>query len=211
MRWTVLVFALIALGAGACSSPVTPYPFHYLVVGYLKIVAALADAAGNPLGVRALYGPDSVKVRLLGTADSTRTVSGQYLFRALNGTYETSAEVAGVPTDSTRIFQVRDADQALTDTLVVRRSGDLKAAPNPFTVQTAIAFTLAADANVTIQISTLAGTRVRTLASRSFTAGPWVLNWDGTDDTAAAVANGWYVATLTTASERRAEVIVKGP
>src|SRR5438874_12289034 len=157
MRRAVLAILLLALAAGACSSPVTPYPFHHQLLGWLKVEATLSDAGGVLLGIRMLTVPDSVKVRLLGANDSTRTITGQWVFRTINGTYEGAAEVAGVPTDSTRAILIQNLDIATTDTLKVRRTGDLHATPNPFTTATSLTFALPANDDVSLRIVTLAG------------------------------------------------------
>jgi hypothetical protein len=209
-RTTRVALAALALLAASCSQPVRPYPFEYLLLGYLHVVAQLADPIGAPTGLRALTDADSVKVRLLGDGDSTRTIDGQYLFRARNGNYSATSEVGGVPTDSTRAIRIQDVDILTTDTLKVARRGDLDSAPNPFTTETRLEFGLAADDSVTIEVVTLAGTRVRSL-SGNFPAGLSSVIWDGLDDAGQPAANGWYVVTFVSSTEKRLDVVIKEP
>jgi flagellar hook assembly protein FlgD len=72
-----------------------------------------------------------------------------------------------------------------------------------------LSFQLAADAHADIGVYDLSATRVRVLASRIFTAGSHQLIWDGKDDAAAAVRDGMYWVLLQTASETRAELVLK--
>jgi hypothetical protein len=209
-RWSRAALAALALLGASCSQPVTPFPFEYLLLGYLHVVAQLADANGAPTGLRALTNADSVKVRLLGDGDSTRTIDGQYLFSARNGNYSAAAEVGGVPTDSTRVIRIQDVDVLTTDTLKVFRQGDLAAGPNPFQASTTLRFALAADDSVTIEVVTLAGSRVRSL-SGNFLAGLNSIVWDGLDDAGQPAANGWYVVTFVSSTERRLDVLIKEP
>lgn len=208
-RTICATLAALALLTGSCSQPVTPYPFEYLLLGYLHVIAQLADANGAPTGLRALTDADSVKVRLLGDGDSTRTIDGQYLFRARNGNYSATCAVGGVPTDSTRVIRIQDVDILTTDTLKVLRQGDLAAGPNPFQTSATLRFTLGADDSVTIEVVSLAGTRVRSL-SGNFPAGPSALVWDGLDDGGQPVPNGWYAVTFVSSADRRLEVVIRG-
>ena len=62
-----------------------------------------------------------------------------------------------------------------------------------------------------VRIVTLAGSPVRTLISGRSISGSYSITWDGKNDAAVIVPDGWYVAVLTSATERRAEVVIKGP
>lgn len=210
-RTTRTALAAVALLAASCSQPVRPYPFEYLLLGYLHVVAQLADPNGAPTGLRALTNADSVKVRLLGDGDSTRTIDGQYLFQARNGNYSAAAEVAGIPTDSTRVIRIQDVDILTTDTLKVARRGDLSARPNPFSSSTSLQFGLGADSQVAVRVYTLAGTLVRTLAEGLLPAGLHQVTWDGNNDAATEVPDGWYVVTVVTPTETSLDVVIKEP
>jgi len=69
-------------------------------------------------------------------------------------------------------------------------------APNPFNPLTEIAYSLAADGRVSLEIYDVAGRRVRDLVSATLTAGPKVARWDGRSDDGRQVAAGVYFARL---------------
>jgi predicted outer membrane repeat protein len=70
--------------------------------------------------------------------------------------------------------------------------GDVAAWPNPFNPCTSIHFTLGSSQEVGIEIYSLAGRRVRTLARQVFDAGPRNVEWNGLDDSGQLVASGTY-------------------
>lgn len=72
----------------------------------------------------------------------------------------------------------------------------LAAAPNPFRAATELSYTLAAGADIRLEVFDLAGRRVRTLASGRATAGAHRFAWDGRDDGGLALAAGVYLARL---------------
>lgn len=74
--------------------------------------------------------------------------------------------------------------------------------PNPFNPETWIAYELAADVNVSIQIYDVTGRLVRTLDLGQRAAGYYVdrvkaAYWDGRNDTGERVASGVYLYRLT--------------
>jgi len=68
--------------------------------------------------------------------------------------------------------------------------------PNPFNPRTTIAFNLAAEGQVNLEIFDLAGRRVRTLMSEVLPQGPGSTVWDGTGNNGRPVAAGIYFARL---------------
>ena len=73
--------------------------------------------------------------------------------------------------------------------------------PDPFNPETWIAFELAHDANVSIDIYDSSGGLVRTLAIGDTPKGSYIdqsqaVHWDGTDNNGAVVASGIYFYTL---------------
>lgn len=70
-------------------------------------------------------------------------------------------------------------------------------APNPAPGRARVAFSLARDAAVRLEIYDGQGRRVRTLASGRMTAGAQSREWDGRDDAGHAVAAGNYFVRLT--------------
>jgi flagellar hook assembly protein FlgD len=82
--------------------------------------------------------------------------------------------------------------------------------PNPFTSTTTIAFTLAKQGRVTIEIFDMAGRFVRELASDELMeAGPVRLQWNGTTAEGDELARGVYFYQITVKSELKPETVVK--
>lgn len=70
-------------------------------------------------------------------------------------------------------------------------------APNPFNPQTTLQFSLAQEGPVALDIYSLRGEHVKTLVSRTLTAGAHSAVWDGRNDDGAGLPSGVYVARLT--------------
>ncbi len=75
--------------------------------------------------------------------------------------------------------------------------------PNPFNPRTMIAFDLANDGPVRLEIFDLRGRRVRQLADRGLPAGSHSLLWDGRSDSGNEVASGLYFYRLTAADKQQ--------
>jgi len=103
------------------------------------------------------------------------------------------------------VFAVKGPASALLSAGSPRsgRTGLESVAPNPVTGATAIAFTLAGDGPVRLEIFDLAGRRVRTLRDATLSAGRYSERWDGADDAGRALPRGLYVARLTAAGAER--------
>lgn len=80
--------------------------------------------------------------------------------------------------------------------------------PNPFNPQTRIAYDLAADGPVRLEIFDLRGKRVRTLIATAQPAGRHEAAWNGQDDSGQSVASGTYVARLVAGEARFAGKLV---
>ena len=74
-------------------------------------------------------------------------------------------------------------------------------APNPFTSQTTITFSLPQDGQGHLEVFDIQGRLVRRLAEGSFTKGENRVTWDRADDQARPVASGTYFYRLTVGSE----------
>lgn len=84
--------------------------------------------------------------------------------------------------------------------------------PNPFTQNTTIAFALAANADVTMEIVDIQGNVVRTLAEKSaMTQGSHTIVWDGRGDNGTALPSGTYFCRMESgnASETTPLVLVR--
>jgi hypothetical protein len=68
--------------------------------------------------------------------------------------------------------------------------------PNPFSGGTTLAFSVARNAEVSLEVFDLAGRRVRRLLATTLPAGRHTMHWDGRDDRGAPVASGLYHARL---------------
>ncbi len=69
--------------------------------------------------------------------------------------------------------------------------------PNPFNHSTSITFSLAAPGIAELAVYSAAGQRVRTLVSRTMSAGTHEVVWDGRDDSGRPVSSGVYLSRLT--------------
>ena len=72
----------------------------------------------------------------------------------------------------------------------------LRAAPNPFNPQTVLAFSLAREGEVTLEIFDVRGARLAQLAEGTFAAGANEVRWDGRDGTGRSLSSGTYLARL---------------
>lgn len=74
--------------------------------------------------------------------------------------------------------------------------------PNPFNPTTTIRFTVpVGGARVTLDVMSVGGRRVRSLADREFASGPQAVTWDGRDEAGREVASGVYLARLSANGE----------
>lgn len=65
--------------------------------------------------------------------------------------------------------------------------------PNPFNPDTEIRFFLSKSSFVNLEIFNMRGQKIKTLISKSFSAGAFSANWDGTDDFGESVRSGVYM------------------
>jgi len=68
--------------------------------------------------------------------------------------------------------------------------------PNPFKIETEIAYSLPRDVKVELQVFNALGQRVRSLVSGIEKAGYKIVRWDGTDDTGRKLSSGVYFYQL---------------
>jgi hypothetical protein len=216
IRWRLkAAVALLALAPAACQWPLAP-PNPNSVAGRVRVELILSDVTGAPIGVRTLDQADGVHVTLAGAgagrADSTRTLAGAYEFAHLAaGDWSVRVGVGGVATDVTYLGLGPKDHLVIRDTLVLGRSGDLVAFPNPFPLQTTIHFGLSADTRVRLQVVDLAGNLKRVLADRTFVAGAHLFTWDGANDAGKPLPDGNYAIVLLAGTDRRAEIVAKEP
>jgi hypothetical protein len=89
----------------------------------------------------------------------------------------------------------------------VLRTAFAPAVPNPFTRGTQFAFSLAQPGRSELEVFSVDGRRVRTLASGLHDAGEYRLEWNGADDSGHPLAAGVYYARLLTAQGRFTRVV----
>jgi hypothetical protein len=77
--------------------------------------------------------------------------------------------------------------------------------PNPFNPETTIAFSLAKEGDVRIDIYNIRGERVRTLLNETRTAGVQSVVWNGCDDAGKTVSSGVYFYCLSTTDKTLAK------
>jgi hypothetical protein len=214
IRWRLeAAVALLALAPAACQWPLAPSNPNS-VSGRVRVELLLSDPDGTPIGVRTLDQADGVQVTLAATGrpDSTRTSAGAWEFAHLAaGDWSVRVGVGGVSTDTTYLG-IRPKDHlVIRDTLVLGRSGDLVASPNPFPFQTAIRFALPADTRVRLQVVDLAGNLKRVLADRTFVAGAHIFTWDGANAAGKPLPYGNYAIVLLAGTDRRCEIVAREP
>ena len=74
--------------------------------------------------------------------------------------------------------------------------------PNPFNPRTNVAFRLARETNVTLELYDMRGAKVRSVSLGSLAAGPHDYALSGVDQRGAALASGRYVVQLIIGEER---------
>ena len=74
--------------------------------------------------------------------------------------------------------------------------------PNPFNPSTAIRFGLPQEANVTVNVYSVTGEKVKTLVNGSYPAGYHTVQWDGRNETGVKTAAGVYVYELKAGGKR---------
>ena len=69
--------------------------------------------------------------------------------------------------------------------------------PNPFAHKTKFTFELTADAEISVDIYTLAGRRIKSILPVFFTIGYQQIDWNGRDEYGGMLANGVYLYKIT--------------
>ncbi|MCB0844790.1 MAG: T9SS type A sorting domain-containing protein, partial [Bacteroidetes bacterium] len=103
-------------------------------------------------------------------------------------------EVSG----TTTIYQI-DEDpvrKAFVDGDILSGVRLMANAPNPFTQQTEIRFSIEEAADVKIEVYTLMGHKVSTLTDRPYKPGEHSINWQATDDQGARLSAGVYITRM---------------
>lgn len=86
--------------------------------------------------------------------------------------------------------------------------GEPVASPNPFNPAVELAFALAGETDVVVELFDLRGQRVRTLAPGRLPSGDHAVTWDGRADDGAALPSGTYLARLRAGADARSLKLV---
>lgn len=211
-RGRLLGLALLLLPV-SCNWPFAPESFNS-ISGRVRVEVQMTDPNGFPTGTRVLDDVDGVRVYLLGQGgrDSTRTQRGAYRFdKVPAGSWQVAVGVGSVLSDVTNL-DIRPKDTlVIRDTLVLGRTGDLRSWPNPFLSQIVFTFAFPADTPAILRVEELTGTLRREVLRRTFVAGAHQVAWDGTSDAGKPLPDGPYAVLLLAGTDRRAEIVVKGP
>ncbi|MGH2570548.1 MAG: FlgD immunoglobulin-like domain containing protein, partial [bacterium] len=129
---------------------------------------------------------------------------------------ETTPETGGFPYLSV-VLQAANVDgsgsRTTSETASIPSPGGAPtvtaAAPNPFTTETEIAFSLPATDRVTIRIYDATGRLVRTLVDSTVPAGVYRERWDGKDNSGRSVASGLYFFKFKAGTAERTQRILR--
>jgi len=117
-----------------------------------------------------------------------------------DGSEDFAGAPIGIDNDGDGLFDGDDGDCGTTDAPVVREFPGLlvQNTPNPFSLETTIQYTTLVPAEVSLEVFTISGRAVRTLAEHHDSeAGTHVVRWDGRDERGQPVASGVYLYRLT--------------
>jgi hypothetical protein len=122
-----------------------------------------------------------------------------------------SGEVGGALFEGTDQVRVTGGDGPQLTSGATPAKMTLSHSPNPFNPSARIVFELPREADVTLEIFSADGRRVRELAAEAFPAGRHDISWHGRDDRGNAVASGIYFYRLRAGDETltRKMVLVK--
>ncbi|MDZ4181394.1 MAG: T9SS type A sorting domain-containing protein [Candidatus Cloacimonadaceae bacterium] len=144
---------------------------------------------------------------------------GLYSFTILQGTYSVTCSKAGYVSATQDDVAVSTGQMTMVNFMLstVSNSDDivppalfaLNSYPNPFTVNTAISFSLSKTNAVKLEIYNLKGQRVITLLDGLMNAGDHSISWNGLDLYHRQVSNGIYLYRLTSGKEVLTKRIMK--
>ncbi len=159
---------------------------------YVYIVDALT---GTIEFTHSWQGPDNVQIIAYFDGDPSTPFSEVFIETPSKTLVISGGGVSGVPAEDVTV------GTAVNNT----------ARPNPSHMNTAIPFTLEADAPVTVAIYDVQGRRVRLLLEAPMPAGSHTVGWDGRDGQGTRVAAGTYFARIDAAGSSSSEKIVRLP
>ncbi len=140
-----------------------------------------------------------------------------YFFARTSGTYQVKVtNICGSTLSQEVIVTTKNCNAVFRNTKFINESllsrlTNLKVAPNPFSSSTTISFSLLHAQKVALQIFSVNGTLIRSLADFLMPAGLNEFVWDGKDDKGNAVSAGIYFVKMTAGfySQTRKIMLIK--
>ena len=217
---------------GPTSSDIEGFVPPYLLRGVRPEITAISDATlrrGDQIALEIAPATALTSVVLLGTGSTTHWVDcGVPRRLVLPMQQQGSAATATLPADENvlplgfyllfamvddipsvaKIVQIVDTPTATAQSPAAAPFARLiQNQPNPFNPSTSLRFVLAAPGEVEVSIFDPSGRRVRVLHRGPAPAGERRLDWDGLDDSGAALPAGVYLAKLRLAGEAREDEV----
>ncbi len=203
-------------GNSAPSAPDLSYPPEGGTVSTSTPTLTVSNASDANPGDTLTYGflvysdalCTSVVTSASGVAEGTTTTSWTVDTALSNGTYYWRSYAD----DGTERGLLMETGSFIVDSTGVGSAPRLAlrpAQPNPFGVQTTLAFDMPVAADVTLAVYSVDGRLVRTLADGQAGPGPVEIQWDGCDERGRRVGSGLYFIRLTAGDEvRRGKLVV---
>jgi len=196
----VTVASAVLLGLSGCSES---NPSNTIGGAVSMRLAAPTDPSGVPTGPSEIAVPDpSAGVHLLRgdkVVMSTNVMGGRFEFHNVEpGPYRVFATLLSTPSDTSAVFDAVPGRVEVPGTITLADTG-LTVVNNPvgpIAGSTLLLMTLAKARVVNLHVYDVAGSLVRTLASRQFPAGVHAIGWDCTNDLGARLAPGRYAVIL---------------
>lgn len=176
-----------------------PIMKYWNVTGTIKSNGATVEGA-----VVELLGADYEIASVTSAGNGTFTLEN-----VVSGTYTLKVTAASIPTPFTTQVVVAGADKPLGDvhadgtgdddaTLIPAVTALNANYPNPFNPVTTIAYDMAADGHVRIDVYNVKGQKVTTLVNAELKAGKYRVQWTGTDENGRSVGSGIYLYRMQT-------------
>jgi len=187
-----------------------------------KVIGTVTGVAGETLSGITLKLTDQATTNPVPEKTTTTGEGGAFTFTGvLNATYTLSAHsvqpLTQIPQEETYDLAIAVNNADFTLTTAFELSQALEEAdviglptittlknnyPNPFNPSTTIAFDIAKDGHVSIEIYNIKGQRVKSLVNDSFRVGRYSVVWNGDDNNGRNVGSGVYFYRMTTSEYR---------
>ena len=146
-------------------------------VGHEILITDLVEAVENDITHLFLYDENSITTGKIALADLANNEEIEIHVKAWDN--------ANNPAELTIKLYIND-DQGL-------RLFNVFNFPNPFALETQFSFEISSTAEISVDIYTLGGRKIRQISPQSVNAGYNFINWDGRDKYGDILANGVYL------------------